>query len=397
MLILPLQDEFGWSRGHDLGRRLGQPGAVRPDGAVRRRADGPVRHPPGGRWRAAAGRGRQRPDRLHDRELAAGPAAGACWSASAPARWRWRSSATVAGRWFVTRRGLVTGVLTAGGAAGQLVFLPLLARAGRATHGWRTAALVVAGAALAVVPLVLLLLRDHPARPGPAAVRRDRGRDVAAAGAPAPARRRACAALLRGRAGRGVLAAGRRLRDLRRDHQRPGRHPLHPGRARPRHGRDHRGRPARAGRPLRHRRHDRLGLADRPGRPAGSCSAATTPCAGCRCWCCRRCSPATVQPSMLVFIVFYGLDWVATVPPTVALCREFFGDGGPVVFGWVFAVAPDRRGDRRHRRRRGPRPLGHVRPGLVRRRRRCASLAAAMSLAIRQAVPELPCPPPSDR
>jgi predicted MFS family arabinose efflux permease len=45
----------------------------------------------------------------------------------------------------------------------------------------------------------------------------------------------------------------------------------------------------------------------------------------------------TVGPSMLVFIVFYGLDWVATVPPTVALCREYFGASGPVVFGWVFA------------------------------------------------------------
>ncbi len=38
------------------------------------------------------------------------------------------------------------------------------------------------------------------------------------------------------------------------------------------------------------------------------------------------------------FIAFYGLDWVATVPPTVALCNELFGPGrGPVVYGWVFA------------------------------------------------------------
>jgi predicted MFS family arabinose efflux permease len=43
------------------------------------------------------------------------------------------------------------------------------------------------------------------------------------------------------------------------------------------------------------------------------------------------------HPSMLIFILFYGLDWVATVPPTVALCREYFGAAGPVVFGWVFA------------------------------------------------------------
>jgi len=40
---------------------------------------------------------------------------------------------------------------------------------------------------------------------------------------------------------------------------------------------------------------------------------------------------------MVVFILFYGLDWVATVPPTVALCREYFGDRGAIVFGWVFA------------------------------------------------------------
>ena len=45
-----------------------------------------------------------------------------------------------------------------------------------------------------------------------------------------------------------------------------------------------------------------------------------------------------VSPPMWLFIVFYGLDWVATVPPTVALCREYFGlQRSAVVFGWVFA------------------------------------------------------------
>jgi hypothetical protein len=39
----------------------------------------------------------------------------------------------------------------------------------------------------------------------------------------------------------------------------------------------------------------------------------------------------------VIFILFYGLDWVATVPPTVALCREYYGASGAVVFGWVFA------------------------------------------------------------
>jgi predicted MFS family arabinose efflux permease len=47
---------------------------------------------------------------------------------------------------------------------------------------------------------------------------------------------------------------------------------------------------------------------------------------------------ATVQPPMIIFIVFYGLDWVATVPPTVALCRTAFGADGALVFGWVFAA-----------------------------------------------------------
>ncbi|KJL27955.1 Major Facilitator Superfamily protein [Microbacterium oxydans] len=45
-----------------------------------------------------------------------------------------------------------------------------------------------------------------------------------------------------------------------------------------------------------------------------------------------------VHPSMVLFIVIYGLDWVATVPPTAVLCREIFGDRGTIVFGWVFAA-----------------------------------------------------------
>ncbi len=45
-----------------------------------------------------------------------------------------------------------------------------------------------------------------------------------------------------------------------------------------------------------------------------------------------------VHPNLFLFIVFYGLDWVATVPPTVALCRTHFGlERSGVVFGWVFA------------------------------------------------------------
>ena len=75
-----------------------------------------------------------------------------------------------------------------------------------------------------------------------------------------------------------------------------------------------------------------------------------------------------VQPSMLAFIIFYGLDWVATIPPTMALCREIFGAAAPVVFGWVFAAPPGRRGADGAGRRHRARPARRLRPGLVRRR-----------------------------
>jgi predicted MFS family arabinose efflux permease len=45
----------------------------------------------------------------------------------------------------------------------------------------------------------------------------------------------------------------------------------------------------------------------------------------------------TLHPSIVMFVVVYGLDWVATVPPTVVLCRRIYGDRGTIVFGWVFA------------------------------------------------------------
>lgn len=45
-----------------------------------------------------------------------------------------------------------------------------------------------------------------------------------------------------------------------------------------------------------------------------------------------------VEWPMLFFIVFYGLGWVATVPPTVQLCREAFGlERSALLYGWVFA------------------------------------------------------------
>jgi predicted MFS family arabinose efflux permease len=43
--------------------------------------------------------------------------------------------------------------------------------------------------------------------------------------------------------------------------------------------------------------------------------------------------------ALILFIVFYGLDWVATVPPTIAISSQTFGrQDGPVVYGWIFTA-----------------------------------------------------------
>lgn len=69
--------------------------------------------------------------------------------------------ATVVNRWFAERRGLVLGVLTASSATGQMVFLPALATI-VARYGWRPAVLVVAGGAAILLPLLGWLMRDRP-------------------------------------------------------------------------------------------------------------------------------------------------------------------------------------------------------------------------------------------
>jgi len=70
-------------------------------------------------------------------------------------------AATVVNRWFVARRGTVLGVLTASASTGQLVFLPMLAHA-TARWGWRAAVLLVAGIVAALIPLAAWLLRESP-------------------------------------------------------------------------------------------------------------------------------------------------------------------------------------------------------------------------------------------
>ena len=70
-------------------------------------------------------------------------------------------AATVASRWFVERRGLVTGALTAATATGQLAFLPVLGWLAE-NAGWRWVSIVTAAGAAAVIPLVARALHDRP-------------------------------------------------------------------------------------------------------------------------------------------------------------------------------------------------------------------------------------------
>ena len=173
----------------------------------------------------------------------------------------------------------------------------------------------------------------------PAPVRGPRRSPIAAAGRgaqPGPGRGAACSARRRGSAAFWLLAGS--LRDLRRDHERPDRHPPHPGRARPRPVRDDRGRAARAGRHLRHRRHPRLGLAHRPDGPAPAAASPTTGCAGCPCWCWPPRWPPAAWAWPASSSCTASTGWPRSRRRSRS-CNEVFGrDKGTVVFGWVFAA-----------------------------------------------------------
>jgi sugar phosphate permease len=70
-------------------------------------------------------------------------------------------AAYITARWFQRRQGLVIGILTAANAAGQLLFLPAMA-AIATNAGWRLMALILAAISLAFVPLLIWLMRDRP-------------------------------------------------------------------------------------------------------------------------------------------------------------------------------------------------------------------------------------------
>ena len=92
-------------------------------------------------------------------------------------------AAVVASRWFVARRGLVLGCLSSAIAAGQLMFLPPLAMI-TSGAGWRTTTIVVAGAVIGLLPIVALLMRDRPENVGLTAYGEPPGAKLSAAPQP---------------------------------------------------------------------------------------------------------------------------------------------------------------------------------------------------------------------
>ena len=132
VLITPLQEEFGWSPRHDLGRRSRSTcvlfGLTAPFAAALMDRFGMRRVVAVALLLVAAG---QRADRVHDRELAADAAAGACWSGSAPGRWRWSSSPPSPAAGSSSTAAWSPACSPPAGATGQLIFLPVLAAPGR--------------------------------------------------------------------------------------------------------------------------------------------------------------------------------------------------------------------------------------------------------------------------
>ena len=242
-------------------------------------------------------------------------------------------ASTVASRWFVARRGLVTGTLTAATASGQLVFLPVLTRIAEA-HGWRTVGIVIGISAAAVIPIVGFFLRNSPADMdlGPY------GAD-ASYNPPTPLTRPIRAAFIALNDARkdqifwllwgSFMVCGLSTNGLIQTHFLSAAH-------------DHAFTAATAAGYLA-----LIGGFDVIGTIASGVLTDRFDPARLLLiyYAFRGASLLVLDPALargglglMGFMVFYGLDWVATVPPTVALCiRRFGNDRGPLVYGWVFA------------------------------------------------------------
>ena len=245
-------------------------------------------------------------------------------------------AATVANRWFVQKRGIVTGLLTAATATGQLIFLPGLSHMAL-TYGWKSVSITVATCSFAVVPFIYLFLREKPADLG-----------LLPYGAPADWQPPTPSDLSAGALAIDTLKQSSKKKDfwylfgsffvcglstsgLIGTHFIPAAH-------------DH-GMPTTLAASLL----AMVGIFDVIGTLFSG-------------WLTDRYDPrkllffyyglrglslfllpsilfSSIHPSTLVFVIFYGLDWVATVPPTIMLCRAVLGPSrASVVYGWVFAA-----------------------------------------------------------
>jgi sugar phosphate permease len=241
-------------------------------------------------------------------------------------------AATVANRWFVRRRGLVVGLLTAASATGQLIFLPFLGWLVQ-ERGWRYVSLTVAICTLAVVPLVLLFLRNRPEDVG------SRAYGASEDDPPAPPRGNPVAIAFRGLAMASgnrnfwLLAAtfficGASTNGLIGTHLIPA-------------SIDHGMAEVAAASLLAV-----IGIFDVVGTTISGVLTDRVDSRkllfayyGLRGLSLLYLPLVLGSPSfaLILFIVFYGLDWVATVPPTVAITSQTFGRAaGPVVYGWIF-------------------------------------------------------------
>lgn len=242
--------------------------------------------------------------------------------------------ATVVNRWFVARRGLMMGLLSASAATGSLIFLPGLAALAEA-GGWRPVVLTISVVMAVLAPLVWFLLPESPAAIGQTPYGAPDGYVPPQAGPAGGALRGAFRAL--GRAAKtrtfwllfaGFFVCGLTTNGL------VGVHMI----------------AMCADQGLPETRAATLlavmGIFDLVGTTASG-------------WLTDRYDPRKllfiyyglrglslmVLPftdfsivALGIFAVFYGLDWIATVPPTVRLATEAFGDhDGPIVFGWIAA------------------------------------------------------------
>ena len=242
--------------------------------------------------------------------------------------------ATVVNRWFVRRRGAVMGVLTASVATGQMLFLPLEAHIAE-RQGWRAVAILVAAAVALLLPLVALLVRDRPsdlgllpygASPDTPPIAASRQHPVANA-----------FRVLRESAGKrdfwllvgSFFVCGATTNGLVGTHLVPA-------------CMDHGIPEVRAAGLLAV-----MGIFDLIGTTGSGWLSDRFDSRKLLCWYYgfRGLSllwlPQAFDAHVLglpVFAVFYGLDWVATVPPTVRLTTETVGvQDAPIAFGWIVA------------------------------------------------------------